>query len=312
MTASERRLTISEAVLLAHTMVQGISNSLGIRLFFIKGPASMLQGLREPRISADVDVLVDPLALEHLLRALRLRGWRQRPAAPDSTAFPKHAITLDHPFWPCCIDVHFRFPGMENDSVECFEVLWAQVQWQLVAGQQVRVPSKAAGILVLALHALRSPWLPASVLELSFLSRIARCQPTYVEEIVEIAKKTGSCAALRPFLEGLIPASEVDDWPEPSQAWRNRVKARRPGSAGIIAILQARWNDKPKEFWRAVFPKSEVFLSKNIYADMSLAGRLGQHRARWGRFMCSLPHIAKDLGPFSSLDAYLGARRLDR
>lgn len=293
-TSSETQLSISEAILLAHGMVQGISNSLGIRLFFIKGPATIVQGLREPRISADVDVLVEPPGLDLLLQALRRKGWRQRPAAPDSRAFAKHAITMDHAGWPCCIDVHFRFPGMENGPDECFEAMWARVEWQELAAQQIRVPSKGLGILILALHSLRSPWLSVSVRDLSFLSRITPCQPGLVEEIVEIARETGSCAAMRPFLEGISPAAWTREWPVPSRMWCNRTMVREPGRAGMITVAQAPWNDKPRELWRAVFPRSEVFLSKNIYADMSFAGRLGQHRARWGRFLRALPHIAKD------------------
>ena len=70
--------------------------------------------------------------------------------------------------------------------------------------------------------------------------------------------------------------------------------ARQPGSARIIAIVQAGWREKPQLLWQAVFPQPEVFLSRNIHADMSWYGRLLQHRARWARFLRSLPEIVRD------------------
>lgn len=90
------QLSVSEGVLLAHALVGRVADSLGVRAFFIKGPASVRRGLRQPNTSADVDVFVDPAGREVLLQGLRERGWRQRPVDPDITTFPKHAVTLDH------------------------------------------------------------------------------------------------------------------------------------------------------------------------------------------------------------------------
>ncbi|MDQ0689816.1 nucleotidyltransferase family protein [Arthrobacter sp. W4I7] len=292
--ANETQLSIPEGVLLGHALASGVAESLGIRAFFIKGPASVVQGLRQPKTSADVDVFVAPSNLEQMLRGLRERDWRERPVDPDSRTFPKHSVTLDHPEWPCCIDVHFRFPGMENPATDCFEVMWASTYALELAGQEVRVPSTALGILILALHALRPPELPACRQELEFLAHLTERQ-AQASSVLEIAKATGSLAAIRPFLNDLLPGTAVPVWPEPSVEWRNRLKAKEPGSARLIAVVQAPWQDKPKMLWRAIFPRPEVFLSGNIYADMSVLGRLLQHRARWARFLRSAPQIARDL-----------------
>lgn len=287
------QLSISEGVLLGHAMVSRLAGSLGIRAFFIKGPASVVQGLRQPKTSADVDVFVDPAGLEGLLQGLRERGWGERPVDPDSRTFPRHSVTVDHPEWPCCIDVHFRFPGMENPADRCFEVMWASTEDLELAGQAVRVPSKALGILILALHGFRPPLLPACRQELEFLAALTE-RDSNASAVLEFATATGSLAAVRPFLEGLLPASAAVTWPRPSAEWSNRLMAKEPGSARLLAIAQGPWREKPQMLWRAVFPRPEVFLGRNIYADMSFRGRLAQHRARWGRFLRSAPGLARD------------------
>jgi hypothetical protein len=291
---NETQLSMPEGVLLCHALVSRVAESLGLRAFFIKGPGSVMQGLRKPKTSTDVDVFVAPSSLENMLQGLRERGWRERPVDPDSTTFPKHAVTLNHPQWPCCIDVHFRFPGMESPANDCFEVMWVNTERLELAGLQVLVPSTALGILILALHALRSPQLPACQQELAFLAHFTERQ-SHGSAILDIASATGSLAAVRPFLERLLHASAAPEWPQPSTIWRNRPTAKEPGSAWFIAVLLASWQDKPSILWRAALPSREFFLSRNIYADMSLRGRLLQHRARWARFLRSAPQLMRYL-----------------
>lgn len=292
--AVQTRLSVSEGVLLAHALVSRVADSLGVRAFFIKGPASVIQGLRKPKTSADVDVFVDPASLDLLLQGLRERGWRQRPVDPDTTTFPKHAVTLDHPEWPCCIDVHFRFPGMEADPAECFTAMWGHTKAIGLAGQNVRVPSPTLAILLLALHALRSPHLPACRQELAFLARLVQRQ-AQAGTLLGIAAATDSLAAIRPFLEGLLEDSPAVAWPQPSTEWRNRLMAREPGSARVLAIIQAPWKDKPGLLWQGVFPRPQSLLNRNIYADMTWRGQVMQHWARWVRFLGAVPRIVRDL-----------------
>ncbi|MHC6593432.1 nucleotidyltransferase family protein [Arthrobacter sp. C152] len=292
--AEEALLGIPEGVLLGHALVQRVADTLGIRCFFIKGPASVVHGLRQPKTSTDVDVFVEPSALEQLLQGLRERGWLERPVDPDSRTFPKHSVTLHHPEWPCCIDVHFRFPGMEEAPADCFHKMWENTEILELAGQELHVPSKPLGILMLALHSLRAPHLPASSRELEHLEHATREQ-SHVSSLMDIAVATGSLAALRPFLEPLLPAEVSVTWPEPSVEWRNRLMVKEPGSAQLIAILQAPWRDRPQLLYRAVFPRPESLLSGNIYADMSLLGRAAQHRGRWGKFLRALPRLVRDL-----------------
>lgn len=292
--AHDAELSIPEGVLLGHALVARLADSLGIRVFFIKGPASVLQGLRPAKVSSDVDVYADPARLDDLLEGLRVRGWRERPADPDHKTFPKHSVTVDHPEWPCCVDLHFRFPGMEKPSADCFETLWANTVDMDLAGQRLRVPAKPLGILFLALHDLRSPELPACHQELQYLRSLTQ-RRSQSEALLDLAADTGSLAAMRPFLESLVSEDLNVAWPEPSREWRNRVAAREPGSARIIALLQAPWRDKPGMFIAAILPGADVFLSQDLYADLTFLGRLAQHRARWLRFIQGIPRLVRDL-----------------
>ncbi|WP_320536361.1 nucleotidyltransferase family protein [Pseudarthrobacter sp. IC2-21] len=290
----ETRLSIPEGVLLGHALVSRVAYSLGIRAFFIKGPASVLQGLRLPKTSGDVDVFVSPADLGSMVEGLRARGWRERPVDPDTRTFPKHSVTVHHPEWPCCIDVHFRFPGMERDPAECFEVMWTNTEDLELAGQEVRVPSKALGTLMLVLHALRSPHLPACRQELVFLGALTKRESLAVA-VWDLSTFVGALAAMRPFLEGLLPPDVTVDWPDASREWRNRLMTREPGSARLIAITQAPLREKPGMLFRAAVPRREVLLSGNIYADMSFRGRLRQRRTRWAKFLGSVPKTFRNL-----------------
>lgn len=303
--ADKARLNIAEAVLLGHALVARVADTLGIRVFFIKGPASVIQGLRRPKTSVDVDAFVSPTDLEPLLAGLHERGWRKRTAEEDMRVFPKHSATLNHPSWPCHIDVHFRFPGMERDASGAFDEMWAHTEVLELAGQGVRVPSKALGVVILALHALRAPHLQASQQELSFLKDVST-REALAAAVVEITAATDALAAMRPFLEDVVSEPAAVDWPSPSLEWRNRLFSREPGSARIIAILQAPLCDKPRMLRTALFPNDSIYLSQDPYADLSFKGRVRVYVARWARFLRASPRLARDLA------AYLKGRNVGR
>lgn len=294
--AGEAGLSVAEGVLLGHALVARVAEALGVRVFFIKGPASVQLGLRRPKISNDVDVFVAPADLEVLVDGLRERGWRERPEDPYRP-FPLHSLTLDHPEWPCCIDVHFRFPGMENLPHECFEVMWPETQELELAGQTVRVPSAPLGVVILALHSLRAPNLDASRRELEYLTALARKEQIEAK-ILGLATRAGALAAMRPFLEHLLPERTRPVWPSPSAEWCNRMLAREPGSARLLALAQAPWRVKPRMLWRAVVPGRDMLLVGDIYADVSFRGRLTLHSARWIRFLRAVPRILRDISRF--------------
>lgn len=265
-------LRLREGVLLAHALVAHIAADLGIRAFFIKGPVSALQGLREPRESVDVDVFVDPGRMDSLVSALRGRGWLVRAADPDEVAFPQHSVTLFHPEWPNDIDVHYRYPGMERRGAEVFEAMWSSTEEFTLAGQRVRVPSAALGVCFLALHGLRSPWLPASSRDLEYLAKLDLDE--YRSEILELAESTGAVGPMWPFLRSLLADSKLPEEPATSDEWKRRMVSKSPGTARILAMMSASYVQWPGLLWRALFPPKEGLLAQNLYADVSFRGRL--------------------------------------
>ena len=292
--SDDTQLSIPEAVLLGHALVARVADSLGIRAFFIKGPASVIQGLRLPKVSTDVDTFVSPADIGPLLASLQERGWRERTGDEDVRVFPKHSVTVNHPSWPCHIDIHFRFPGMERDAAASFDAMWEHTEFLELAGQEVRIPSKALGITLLALHALRAPHLQASQQELGFLTDLAG-RESHAATILEISVATGGLAAMRPFLADLAAVPPSFAWPPASVEWRNRQFAKEPGSARIIAILQAPLRDRPGMLRNALLPPDSVYLSQDPYADLSPKGRFRAYAARWARFLRSAPRLARDL-----------------
>ncbi|WP_087873001.1 nucleotidyltransferase family protein [Arthrobacter globiformis] len=293
-TAAEGRLSISEGVFLGHALVARVAETLGIRAFFIKGPASIMQGLRLPKVSVDVDVFVAPADLQSLLAGLHQRGWRKRVAEEDERVFHKHSVTLNHPAWPCHIDIHFRFPGMEKDPADAFDVMWARTEVLEIAGRGVRVPTKELGIVLLALHALRAPHLHVSQQELAFLKDLST-REALGPAIHEISEATEALAAVRPFLEEILPGHAAVEWPEASTEWRNRLFSREPGSARIIALLNAPSRDKLQMLRAALLPPDTVYLSQDPSIDLSPKGRVRAYIDRWKRFLRASPRLLRDL-----------------
>ncbi|MEE2567921.1 nucleotidyltransferase family protein [Pseudarthrobacter sp. J64] len=292
-TEAHAQLRLDEAVLLCHVLTSHIADRAGVRAIFIKGPVSALQGLRKPRRSVDVDVLVDPNAVADMVDALLERGWELRPAEPDTTAFPRHSETLFHRSWPSDIDVHYRFPGMERDAVGCFNAMWDHTETRVVAGHAIRVPNRPLAICVLALHGLRTPWAPSSRTELDYLASL----PLQHEqrEIMAVAEQTGATAALSPFLEAAFGPGSVGPVPEPSPEWTRRVVASAPGTSRTIALMSAPWRQKPRLVMNALFPSKATLLAKDIYADVSLRGRMRLYVRRWQGLMSSLPQYFGDI-----------------
>lgn len=73
-------LTLGEAIPLLHALVADAAERSGTRALFIKGRSLDWHGLREPRIPADVDVLLPAGEVDALLAQLAEAGWRRQGA----------------------------------------------------------------------------------------------------------------------------------------------------------------------------------------------------------------------------------------
>lgn len=284
-------LELDEAVRLCHVLVAHAAATVGVRVFFIKGPASGEMGLRPPKVSIDVDAFVSPVDMPVLLRELESRGWRTRPRADELVGFPHHSNTLFNETWPNNIDVHFRFPGMELPADACFEVLWAETQDFVMANHAIRVPTLELGVVIMALHALRTPGEAAEQQALEFLVSLP-LEP-HMGSIVRIAQSCRSMAALRPFLEAAGAA--IPEWPRPSPDWQNLTTVEAAGSGWAVALAAAPWRKRPKLLYSAMFPSTEALRGANLYADLSFKGRFQARASRWRTFCRQIPSLVDNL-----------------
>lgn len=286
-------LRLNEGVLLGHALVSHVAAEAGIRAFFIKGPASRMQGLREPGSSSDVDVFADPARAHDLVRALEGRGWLLRASDPDEVAFPRHSATLYHPSWPNDIDVHHRYPGMERNDATSFDVMWANTVKISMAATTIRIPNTPLAVCFIALHSLRTPQLISSQREVQFLQKLNLDE--YKDQIVHLCVATGATAPMASFLNrqfGHVPLAGLQ---EPSDEWKRRTASTAPGTARILAIMAVPMREKPLLIWRALFPSKDGIAAKDSLADVSIKGRVLYNVTRWRLLVGSLPKTLREV-----------------
>lgn len=169
MTPDDATLPLAVSVQMAHAAIQVLAEDNQIDLLHIKGPAvdSRLLQQREvvdpetrevvwepvPRDSLDADVLVRPVHVGRLLRAMTAHGWALKVPFEAGSAF-EHAATLAHPFLGH-VDLHREFPGIGLAPDKAFGRIWAEREQAQIAGVACPVPSLAAQRLLLIVHAAR-------------------------------------------------------------------------------------------------------------------------------------------------------------
>lgn len=278
-------LALSEAVPLAHALVDRVAGESEVRLLFIKGPTAVEQGLRAPRGSLDVDALVDPARRDHLAARLTALGWVDEHPYTSPTVLPMHSTTHRHQGWPCELDLHDRFPGFFADPQDVFERLWERRSTVTVAAHALPCPDPAGQALVLALHALRDPHDLSKAHELRTL--VERASTVFTDsalrDLAELARDLGAADTAAPFLDrvGAPPVGRGTTAPADIQAWDLRTKPA--GTTAVSWVHELRrlpWHRRPRYLWYAVW-LSDVELR---LAEPHLPpGRLSMLRARLRR-----------------------------
>ncbi|WP_309064587.1 2-nitropropane dioxygenase [Microbacterium sp.] len=148
---------ISLEVRLAFTRaaVQVIGRRADARLLHIKG--STVEGRLRGAVrgSTDVDVLIDPSAVDRMHWELLRSGWRVYSTFVEGSPF-EHAQTYFHPEWGY-LDLHRRFPGIRIPDQDAFELLWTGRGEHVTAGITCAVPSADVQGVLLTLNAARDP-----------------------------------------------------------------------------------------------------------------------------------------------------------
>ncbi|QOK23566.1 nucleotidyltransferase family protein [Janibacter indicus] len=138
-------LTLAEAVPLGTVLLQRLLDDAGIRSLVIKGPAFVELGVRKPKHSNDIDLLIHPDDRERVAGLLEASRWQSIshwfPPALDDVIY---SVTYAHPSFPASVDVHHYYSGVFARA-DAFESMWAQrVSVDLAHAQVVTMPSAHA------------------------------------------------------------------------------------------------------------------------------------------------------------------------
>jgi hypothetical protein len=251
-------LTLSAADALLTAWSQAKADDMGVRQLVIKGRTLAHHGLRAPRVSSDVDVLVDPQRFDDYCAAVMQAGWAEIPETFVTKFFTLHSRTFTRSGWPNTLDVHRYFPGFLNEPGTVFEELWKRRETLPIAQHDCFIVDKSSSILILALHSLRSSrrsQRPGD--ELEGLTR-SKFDPAVLDDIVDLAHATGSAAPLR----ATFAAMGIDVRVDPSVAsspeyrdWVQLVAAADGSPADWGSVLRrAPWGQKGRVLFRALWP----------------------------------------------------------
>ena len=230
-------LALGEAAPLAQAWLARVARQYGINAIFIKGAGLALHGLRAPRTSSDVDVLVEQSNMGAIREILLRHGWSPRPTQFLDHHRPAHSESFVHPYWPCDLDVHWRFPGFLAPNDVVFNSLWTRRVSANVANAQCSIPDWDSSVLLLALHSLRSSKAHTRH-NAEFVGLVQVVSSSRVRRLIELARQTGAVETLQPFWHaiGYAATSSAGAYYVEIREWRALVES---GGYGAYTWLRA-------------------------------------------------------------------------
>ncbi|WP_454131153.1 nucleotidyltransferase family protein [Microbacterium lacticum] len=293
----EARLSLDEANDLLSAWAWTRGRERGIRLLLIKGRTLSNDGLRAARTSADVDALVEPARFEEYCQAITEAGWQEIPQTFASRAFTLHSRSFHREGWPNSFDVHRHFPGFLAEPEAVFGELWARRRLAPFAHVPCPVPDRAANVLFLALHSLRSTDLrPRHRAELEHLLHVP-LNETEKSEVAALAQATGAAAPAEEVLARMGVDLSVDPAVRESEAYRHwRLTAVRVSATPWLSLfLRAPWREKPRIAFRALWPSTQDFSRYRPGVEPGFVPRARERLRRLGRGIRSLPRALREL-----------------
>lgn len=256
-------LSLAEAVPLVTVLLQRLLEVGGVRALAIKGPGFAQLGVRTPRLSNDVDLLIHPEDRSAAAEKLVAAGWRpvvqaDLPAVLDEVFY---STTFWHPMLPTSVDVHHHFPGLLCDDDATFEALWRERSSVTLAHQEVPAPSAAAALVMETVNLLRS--LPEPAWDSAAATLAPRAPEIPVEELVATARQIGaSCTAAsliraRGGQDECLPGPAFERWrtecgPDSFRRFVGRVVRRHPRSVPRVVARHLVPSRSSAEHWAAV------------------------------------------------------------
>jgi len=281
--AESVHLTCAEANPLVAALVCRLADDLGIRALVIKGLSLAHHGLRTDRVSADVDVLVEPTRFEELLAAILGVGWTLRPTSTGDRLMIRHSVTLLHRAWPNDIDLHSTFPGLLAGPGAAFEELWRHRTRVVLGGVPCWIPDRASALVIWGLHSLRgNVRQPRHDAELDQLTAVlpglsAREREDLAERVVGLGadlplREVPEFAGITGDRHGIADEVALAEW-------RSKVATAKEVSPWLQVLRETPPLRRPCVLWQAVWPSREDLLVLDPSARDTVLGR-GQARVR--------------------------------
>lgn len=295
MNAPAQRLTGAEAMELLYVLTADVARRTDARALAIKGSVLGAQGLRAPRVSADIDVLVHPDEMERFATGMEQAGWRRAPTSSIPKFLDHHSINLLNDHWPMGIDAHVYFPGFLAPPADVFEELWARRTTLTCAGRAVPCTDVSGSAAIAALHYLRGPSQPANQAALDALVDRATgvLDDAGRDALVDLAQRAGAVRTLAPFLARIGLEATPTHPSEDSEFARWQTATTTHGHLAWWTTLRRtplhRW---PGYVWHALMLNPDEL--RAYHGDRTETTPLWRLRVRrWQRVLRRLPGIVR-------------------
>lgn len=288
-------LTIVEAVELSTAWLQHLASSLDIKSLVLKGSTLSRQGLRDPHLSSDVDVIVDPIHVGRLIAAVEAAGWSEFDSTFAGEQFTSHSKTFRREGWPNSIDIHSSWPGFLESEERVFDLMWSRRQSLDFAGISCAVPDRATNILVLALHSLRGSQQQAR--HDRELAKLLTLDLTSTDrtELAELAAGYGADGPLRNVLSSLgVTASSARRGSLDDLEWQRKIvqkEVRGRVAMWIIELRRVPWRRKAVVLRHGVWPTDRDLLAEHPDVPDRFWAKIWARIARLGGGIRQLPRV---------------------
>jgi hypothetical protein len=292
-------LGLDEAVALCTAWIQSEARARGIRLLVLKGATLTHQGLREPRSSSDVDVLIEPSRFGEFTAEISRAGWLEFADTFASDQFVLHSRTFRRDGWPNAVDIHSEWPGFLAPVDEVFELLWRRRETVMFAHVPCDVPDRMSGLLMLGLHSLRGT--AAQGRHQRELTGLLDLDLTSEErsDAASLARSTGSAAPLRSLLTQLgiaIDVREEDMLTSGYAEWHRKVaQAQGRTASWLIELRRAPWRRKPLVLRHGVWPTDRDLLAEHPEVPDRFLSKVWARMVRLIRGLGQLPRVVPAL-----------------
>ena len=242
------RLEYGSAICLIAALVDDRARRAGLRVLFVKGPFFAALGVRPPKTSLDLDVILHPDDMGSFVRLLTGEGWRLRDDLRAVLPFEEHSVTLLHGFWPSSVDAHRYWPGLLGDPRAAFERLWERHEEVTLSTGRFAVPQWTDAAVLQAVNEIRGGLSRASgVRDVAQLAR-EKLGPGAGPIMARQCRELRAELSAGPMLELLGETVTIPSPPPPGyREWLRRIDAEdRSATAWIL-----RMRDEPPWRWPA-------------------------------------------------------------